>query len=399
MTQQEKRIGEDFKNYLRKELKIEDFDCRCNKSRNSFYIYFPNEDLEGIEYEAENLQIYLNEISSLRFYNDYSKVTTDSITQKVIQISSNKNLNHLISLGVFCKETPEGFMIKIIDDPLLIGIGASVSENYDHYNPPCSSHLAIEIIYPDSNSRLSDLKEDELIKIFMFELSHAHNISFEFSTYKLKEYDLDDAKIDFMQASDFVYNIPLEDYNYGMELFINANQRLSSDLQFMSYYKIFEYFAPIQARIEAFQSMKLKLSSSKVYNHDANFISSIFDLARNYDHSIKDSELVKSLINSAFDLVDLYDELPKSIHKKLKQNELKYNSKAETKDKIINELGMALYQTRNSIVHAKSNYDSKGYEVDLNDLPQLNKFMHKACFSIIKWYVSLPKHLKINIDK
>jgi hypothetical protein len=165
----------------------------------------------------------------------------------------------------------------------------------------------------------------------------------------------------------------------------------------MSYYKIFEYYAPIQAKIEAYESMKLKLSSSRSLSHDANFISSIFELSRNYDRSVRDSELIKSLINTAFDLIDLYDELPQAVRKKFKQNELKYNSKAETKDRIINELGMMLYQTRNSIVHAKSNYDFKGYETDINDLPQLNQFMHKACFSIIRWYSSLPKHLKINV--
>lgn len=399
MTQQEKKIVKKLKSYLIKDLEIKSFDYEYDSILNSVYLHFPEEEKETIEYEPEHLEKYLEHIRSIKFYDDCSKVTTDTITQRVIEISSKSNFYYLLALGHFFKITPEDFIIQIIENPLLIGIGATVSNNYNSYDLPCSSHLAVEIIYPDLNSRLSDSKEDELIKIFMFELSHAHNLSFEFSTYKLeKEYDFDEAKIDFLQSTEFVYNIPLEDYNFGMDLFINANQKLSPDLQFVSYYKIFEYYAPIQAKIEAFDSMKLKLSSSKTMNHDANFISSIFDLARNYDRSIRDSELIKSLINTAFDLVDLYDELPQSIRKKFKHNELKYNSRAETKDRIINELGMVLYQTRNSIVHAKSNYDTKGYEVDTNDLARLNQFMHKACFSIIRWYSSLPKHLKINVS-
>lgn len=81
----------------------------------------------------------------------------------------------------------------------------------------------------------------------------------------------------------------------------------------------------------------------------------------------------------------------------MNQLELKYNYRTDTKDKVINELGNILYQTRNSIVHAKSNYDYKGLECKGEDLEQLNEFMHKASFSIVKWYSGLPKHLKINV--
>ncbi|PBI86089.1 hypothetical protein BSF41_35730 [Flavobacterium sp. ACN2] len=397
MTQKERNIIEKFKKKVVNELEVKEFDYEYDNMFECIYLHFPHEEEESIEYSIDQIEIYLDELDSIKFYQDCSKVTTNTITQKVIQISSKSNFYYLLALGLFYKQTPENIYINIVQNPLLIGIGAVKSNNYNDYNPPCSSHLAIEINYPDFDSRLSEEKENELIKIFMFELSHAHNISFEFSTYMLqKEYDFDDAKIDILHSTDFIYNIPLEEYNYGMDLFLNANQKLSPDLQFISYYKIFEYYAPIQAKIEAFESMKLKLSSSKALTHDANFIASIFELAKNYDRSVRDSELIKSLINTAFDLVDLYDDLPQTVKKKLKQNELKYNSKTETKDRIVNELGAILYQTRNSIVHAKSNYDIKGSEIEINDLPELNHFMHKASYSIIRWYSSLPKHLKIN---
>ena len=76
---------------------------------------------------------------------------------------------------------------------------------------------------------------------------------------------------------------------------------------------------------------------------------------------------------------------------------MKYNSKQETTDRIISELGDILYRTRNSIVHAKSNFNERGFYCEKSDLEQLNNFMHKACYSIIKWYNDLPKHLKINV--
>jgi hypothetical protein len=181
-----------------------------------------------------------------------------------------------------------------------------------------------------------------------------------------------------------------------MFLFIDANQPLSPVLKFLTYYKIFEFFAPVKSKIEAFESMKLKLSSSTAATPDAKYISSIFELAKNYDKSLRDNELIKTLINSAFDLVDIYNLLPEPVRIKLSQKEIKYSIKRESLEILIDKLGNLLYQTRNSIVHAKSNFTTKGIECELKDLPQLNIFMHKACYSIIIWYSSLPEYLKLN---
>lgn len=46
-------------------------------------------------------------------------------------------------------------------------------------------------------------------------------------------------------------------------------------------------------------------------------------------------------------------------------------------------LGKILYATRNSIVHAKSNYASTGKECPNKDIGALNEFMKKLCYAII----------------
>lgn len=388
-----------FKQSLQTNYGIQTFDYIIDEQYDSIlYLQFPKEEEEEIEFEYEHLEKYVEDLDSIKFHNCFNKVTTNHITQRCIKLSDNYNFYTLLNLGLLYKQVSENISIHLISNPILIGIASAHYGEYNDYHTPCSSHYAVEILYSDKEQRLSDADEEKLIKIFMFELSNSHKISFEFSTYKISEsLEIESIRKDILESSEFVYSIPLQDYNYGMDLFINSNQRLSSDLKFLSYYKIFEYFGPVKAKMKAFDSMRLKLNSSDAQLPSADYISSIFELAKNYDRSIRDDELIKPLINSSFDLVDIYDSIPIKIRKKLKVPELKYNSKQETKDRIINELGDILYRTRNSIVHAKSNFDERGFYCDINDLEQLNDFMHKACYSIIKWYNDLPGHLKINV--
>ena len=46
-------------------------------------------------------------------------------------------------------------------------------------------------------------------------------------------------------------------------------------------------------------------------------------------------------------------------------------------------LGKILYVTRNSIVHAKSNYAPTGRECPYKDIGKLNEFMKVLCYAII----------------
>lgn len=387
-----------FKQLLRTEYNIPTFDYRIDDQYDLVYLGFPKEEDEEIEYDFEYLEKYIEEIDTIKFHKCFTKVTTNQITQRCIKLSDNYNFHTLLHLGLLHKQVSEKISIQLINNPILIGIASSYFGEFNEYHPPCSSHFAVEILYWDSEKHLSDEDEEKLIKVFMFELSNSHKISFEFSTYKISEnLEVESVRKDILESSEFVYNIPLQDYNYGMDLFINSNQRLSSDLKFLSYYKIFEYFGPVKAKIKAFDAMRLKMNSADAHLPSAEYISSIFELAKNYDKSIRDDELVKSLIDSSFDLVDIYNSLPVKIRKKLKLTELKYSTKQESKDRIIDELGSILYRTRNSIVHAKSNFDERGFYCEINDLEQLNEFMHKACYSTIRWYNDLPEHLKINV--
>lgn len=351
------------------------------------FIYFPFPKEEEVEVEIEHLDFYFQDIDTLKIH-DYNKVTTDRITQRVISVSE---LSPIIYLGFFQTTTSDGIGLQILTEPILIGLAATKKNEYSKYHPPCTSHIAVEVTYPTKESRLSEEDEEKLIKSYFFELAHTYKISLSFSTFHHAE------EFNEEEFQESVKNLPstTEDYNPGMELFINANQAISADLKFLTYYKIFEYFAPFYSRIDAFEAMRKKLDSSNASSLNGEFIESIFDLTKNYEKSIRDKELIKSLIDNTFDLVDIYDNIPLSIRKKVNVEKLEYKTKKEVKDRVINHLGNVLYTTRNGIVHAKSNFEPTGIECPDEDLEKLNEFMHMACYSTIKWHNRLPKHLKI----
>lgn len=350
---------------------------------------FPREEME-IEIDSDNLAYYLQGLDSFKIH-DYNKVTTDTITQRAISISE---FSPTFYYGFIDSWENNGVHLNIVTEPILIGLAATKKDEFSKYHPPCSSHVAVEVLYENKESRLTHEEEEKLIKSYFFELAHTYKMGFSFSSFEHPQEFNYDSYLENLKAT----TSSVEDYNPAMELFINANHAISNDLKFLSYYKIFEYFAPLYSKIEAFEALRKKLDSSNAASLNADFIASVFDLTKNYEKSIRDKELVKSLIDNSFDLVDIYKDLPLSIRKGAQLEFLEYKTKKETKDRVINHLGNVLYSTRNSIVHAKSNFESNGLECPENDLKDLNEFMHKACYSSIKWYNRLPEHLKINLD-
>jgi len=59
------------------------------------------------------------------------------------------------------------------------------------------------------------------------------------------------------------------------------------------------------------------------------------------------------------------------------------------------QIARMLYATRNSIVHAKSNYEPNGYELEDDELEDGNKVMDMITMSIIQWNERQPESYKI----
>ena len=59
------------------------------------------------------------------------------------------------------------------------------------------------------------------------------------------------------------------------------------------------------------------------------------------------------------------------------------------------QIARMLYSTRNSIVHAKSNYEPNGYELEGDELEDGNKMMDMITMSIIQWNERQPESYKV----
>jgi hypothetical protein len=102
------------------------------------------------------------------------------------------------------------------------------------------------------------------------------------------------------------------------------------------------------------------------------------------------------------DVVPVYDMLPKRMLKKVKGT-LKLQNDTLTDEDINDEQLMGLqkqiagilYSTRNSIVHAKSNYEETGNELKEDELVEANDMMDVIVHSIINWNERQPEGYRV----
>jgi hypothetical protein len=161
------------------------------------------------------------------------------------------------------------------------------------------------------------------------------------------------------------------------------------ELKLLSFYKVLEFFAPIVMALDSNEAMRKKLDSPSTLKPDANFLKSIFELARSLEQRRKDKEMIRQVLETCMDFVDVANLLPKPLAKELSHDDKKGQSEH------IRFVSEALVATRNQVAHAKSNYEPLGNEVSEEYLPQLNEFVQAAAVRTIRWYNRLPVHLKL----
>lgn len=349
---------------------------------------------DTVDLKTEDFLLYINEINGL----DISKkrVRSPLITQIPI-------IGHDFALDVLIERykleyNNDGIRIRLIDNPILIGVGAVTLGEYSKYCPPCSSYSAVEVIYSTADKKFTEESEMKLIKSFLFEYSNISGQAIDF--YEIRDsywegYEEEEE----IEVKDIKIEV-LPQYTEGMDLFVKALGTFDSEISFLYNYKIIEYYAPISAKILAHETLTRKLDSIRVSGANSKDLTAILSIAEQYRNSQTDKELAQSLLSHTVDIVDTFPKLPESIQKNIAKSVgfnktgLSYTTKPETLQQIINVLGSILYSTRNSIVHAKSNYKSDKNECPKDDLAQLNDFLKHVTYSIINWHNRLPGHIK-----
>lgn len=364
---------------------------------NEWVLDFPRENENYILNDEEIIE-FSEEIESLEFNKSYSR-TKNKIQFPFLLTDS---LDVLLEKLNFEFENTD-YKILIKDYPLLIGI-ANVAQNlYSKYAPPLTTYHCVEII----NKSKDELSVDEalkLVKSFILEFNQATNMIIELT--ELHDFDsdyygyVDDEDDDLEVESNPIEISELINFNDAIDFYLKAQSTIDGEIKFLYYYKIVEYFSPKVAKLKSYDILSKKLESIKYKSAKSEDLDSIMEIAEAFRKSKSDSELAKTVLSSGIDIVSLFPLLPESVQKLIGKdcginiNSINYNLSADKLDTILNVLGKILYSTRNSIVHAKSNYNSNSYECKFADLDQLNTFLCKATYQVFKWNDNLPKNLK-----
>jgi hypothetical protein len=245
-------------------------------------------------------------------------------------------------------------------------------------------------------SKLNSDLSNKAIESFLFELDNTYNLKFGYDEFNTP---LGGGYLDFQdypksrdiktveKVSKRINKAKWPEYDHiAVKLFTEAHQTLNEEVKLILLYKVFEYFGPIVLKLETHDKLGQRLSDSQVNDPDSKYLSSIVDLVNNYNSKKNDEGMLKEVFKNCLDIEVISDQLPQYI----------LDSKTPKTDLTEFRIRIAqiLYSTRNSFVHAKSNYIKKGNECKMDELGQFNIFLSLAAAQVIKWHRKLPKHQK-----
>lgn len=379
-TQNIKLINERLK-YLYNNFHITPSDEKVQIGDEDIFIGFPDEwDEDNSYYSVDDFLRYTEDMGNIQVIENHS-IITGNVRQTIISVNEYYYDNLVPDL----KFETEKYSLRIISNPFLIGIIASrdgiYNEDFGVY--PCSDYKAVEIIYKKEKPNEEDI---EFIKTCLYHIASKYNVPISIGEFRLWD-DITDEEND---DTIIVGSSELIPYCRAMDYYIEGLSIEKEDIKYLHLYKIIEYFSPIVSKKASYEQLNKRLDALQVVERDSEYLESIFKLTKQYEVSLRDKELANTVLNECVDIASLFQFLPDKIRKTLSKSfhfEVKNiaSLSSSTIEIIKKEIADILYATRNSIVHAKSNYIVTGKECPEEDLEQLNEFMINLCKCLFVW--------------
>ena len=358
---------------------------------------FPD-DQDYCHISPDDFLLYMNDIASIRRVGD-TIVRTNHIVQAVISSSRMGYTGFESELSLF-SFVGEGLTASVVKMPFLVGVMNAHEGRYteDFGFGACEPYTAIEI-------RLTEEKDEEYLKNLIEQICFYLTDKIGVAIYpwegpdinelynRMDEYydETDESEKDVNEDTAIEVKM-LPPYSPLLKMFRQAKGVDDPEIQFLQYYKIIEYVSPVVAKLVAYDHLNRRLDLLPSVNRNFKYLDSILDVVRKYDKDLRDDSLAEAVIVNCVDVVPLYEFLPQRMLKKVK-GELKLQKDVLT-DIDVNEeqvrglqhkIATILYATRNSIVHAKSNYEETGNELSLDELEEGNRILEVIVRSIINW--------------
>lgn len=360
---------------------------------------FPGE-YEATEIDVDYLLSLKDEIKTIQII-DNTLIKTE-LGRYYIVSADNFEQEYILGLEYDLAVETENYTISLANESIITGMAATKLEEFDDDWGTVNQYLTLTVHYKNSECIFEKDVELAILDSFIFEVADTTGIAISFSEIRDRSDDLYKLVKD-IEERGFYKLRDLEPQNEAMNFFVSAIQTNDPELKFLNFYKVLEHFSPIAVNIEANELMRKKLDAPKSSFEDGDYIRSIFALANSMKNKFNDEDLIKASFNTCFDFIGLFEDLPASVKKKiknhLKMDKVDYDTDKQKITTACNIAGKIIFKTRNKVVHAKSNFQSTGEEIDISEFSELNSFMKIASSQAIRWYSRQPMHLKSDIIK
>jgi hypothetical protein len=276
----------------------------------------------------------------------------------------------------------------------IFGLLVAAGGDYDKYYPPVTEdELFLEIQFsPD----LQEFIVRDVVEAYIFELGASHKI------YLIPSPRLSVDWEDFWEEDDEKENPPevtrIRPLLIGkgirsiLQLYNKAFEVTDPEIRLLFLTKVIEHASPTIVRQKLITSVQTKLLTPRALRPDAKFILELDLLFQDLRTYRKDKDAINLTVEQCCDCEELKRVAPPFLTKLVL---LKDNPNQQERNGALREFADSLYATRNSVAHAKANYESTGTECPDSEIGQFLECVQLAAQQVIRWYARCPEHLRV----
>lgn len=264
-----------------------------------------------------------------------------------------------------------------------------------------SFHYSNLFVHVDHDTRALDEDIVQIAKAYLFEVSVCTRFVFSFGDYAVFS-DADSQDVDMPKDLEVVdgkkiMRMNMPDLSRGMsEIMTMYHEGLVTKIEqasYLSMIRCIEHVSATVIRLQSHLEIKKKLALPEVFRPTAKYIDSIIEESARYASIRKsDSESLKMTVDMCCDWDMLMHMTTGPVADFLG---IKIPVEKSGRKQAIAKIGECLSATRNSLVHAKANYEETGKEYPNDRLGEVLAVAKYVALQAIRWYSRLPEHDRI----
>lgn len=274
----------------------------------------------------------------------------------------------------------------------VFGAAVAASGDYDKDLQPAMGDLFVEVRY---SRPLSADTARYVAASYLFELSSSLDLEFEADA---RPTTLEDEEL-YSESERRVSAARLRPLLLGkgmpelLKLYNKAVAAADDEIRILYFAKVIEYVSQTVVRQQATEAIRTKLLSPRALNPDAEFVAELQAVVEEQRIFRKDREAMKQTMIACCDVSELSNAAPPFLTK-LRSISSPSGSPRQAEDALA-QLGYSLSATRNSVAHAKANYEPTGEECPEGQLAGFAECVKLAAQQTVRWYHARPEEMRV----